>query len=94
MPLLEIDLYQYVTSVSSRSVTYYLTVKTFDCVLRQSPIECGVSEYDLEASKSSTTGGEGLSRHGGRSATYAVGSKSFRPDIQKPRQMENAVRDV
>ena len=23
---------------------------------------------------------------------YAVGSKSFRPDIQKPRQMENAVR--
>ena len=26
--------------------------------------------------------------------TYAVGSKSFRPDIQKPRQMENAVRDI
>ena len=25
---------------------------------------------------------------------YAVGSKSFRPDIQKPRQMENAVRDI
>jgi hypothetical protein len=25
---------------------------------------------------------------------YVVGSKSFRPDIQKPRQMENAVRDV
>ena len=23
-----------------------------------------------------------------------VGSKSFRPDIQKPRQMENAVRDI
>ena len=22
------------------------------------------------------------------------GSKSFRPDIQKPRQMENAVRDI
>ena len=26
--------------------------------------------------------------------TYVVGSKSFRPDIQKPRQMENAVRDI
>ena len=26
--------------------------------------------------------------------TYLVGSKSFRPDIQKPRQMENAVRDI
>ena len=23
---------------------------------------------------------------------YVVGSKSFRPDIQKPRQMENAVK--
>ena len=27
-------------------------------------------------------------------ATNVVGSKSFRPDIQKPRQMENAVRDI
>ena len=26
--------------------------------------------------------------------TYVVGSKSFRPDIQKPHQMENAVRDI
>ena len=26
--------------------------------------------------------------------TYVVVSKSFRPDIQKPRQMENAVRDI
>ena len=25
---------------------------------------------------------------------YVVGSKSFRPDIQKPRQLENAVRDI
>ena len=25
---------------------------------------------------------------------YIVGSKSFRPDTQKPRQMENAVRDI
>ena len=25
---------------------------------------------------------------------YVVGSQSFRPDIQKPRQMENAVRDI
>jgi hypothetical protein len=25
---------------------------------------------------------------------YIVGSKGFRPDIQKPRQMENAVRDI
>ena len=25
---------------------------------------------------------------------YVVGSKSFRPDIHKPRQMENAVRDI
>ena len=25
---------------------------------------------------------------------YAVGSKSFRPDIQKSHQMENAVRDI
>jgi hypothetical protein len=25
---------------------------------------------------------------------YVVGSKSFQPDIQKPRQMENAVRDI
>ena len=27
-------------------------------------------------------------------ATYIVGYKSFRPDIQKPHQMENAVRDI
>ena len=27
-------------------------------------------------------------------ALYVVGSKSFRLDIQKPRQMENAVRDI
>ena len=26
--------------------------------------------------------------------TYVVGSKIFRPDIQKPRQMENSVRDI
>ena len=26
--------------------------------------------------------------------TYVVGSKRFRPDVQKPRQMENAVRDI
>ena len=26
--------------------------------------------------------------------TYVVGSKSFRSDIQMPRQMENAVRDI
>ena len=26
--------------------------------------------------------------------TYVVGSKSFRPDIQKPRQMENDVRGI
>ena len=25
---------------------------------------------------------------------YVVGPKSFRPDIQKPRQMEKAVRDI
>ena len=25
---------------------------------------------------------------------YVVGSKTFRPDLQKPRQMENAVRDI
>ena len=25
---------------------------------------------------------------------HVVGSKSFRPDTQKPRQMENAVRDI
>ena len=25
---------------------------------------------------------------------YVVGSKSFRPDIQKPRQIENAVRYI
>ena len=29
-----------------------------------------------------------------KSEQYVVGSKSFRPDIQKPRQMENAVRDI
>ena len=28
------------------------------------------------------------------SNTHVVGSKSFWPDIQKPRQMENAVRDI
>ena len=27
-------------------------------------------------------------------STYVVGSKGFRSDIQKPRQMENAVRDI
>ena len=26
--------------------------------------------------------------------SYVVGSKSFRSDIQKPRQMENTVRDI
>ena len=26
--------------------------------------------------------------------TFVVGSKCFRPDIQKPRQMENTVRDI
>ena len=26
--------------------------------------------------------------------TYVEGSKRFRPDIQKPRRMENAVRDI
>ena len=26
--------------------------------------------------------------------TYVVGSKIFRPDRQKPRQVENAVRDI
>ena len=25
---------------------------------------------------------------------YVIGSKSFRPDIKKPRQMENTVRDI
>ena len=25
---------------------------------------------------------------------YVVGSNIFRPDVQKPRQMENAVRDI
>ena len=30
----------------------------------------------------------------GNNGTYVVGSKSFRPDIQKPRQMENAARDI
>ena len=29
-----------------------------------------------------------------RDSRYVVGSKSFRPDIQKPRQMENAVTDI
>ena len=29
-----------------------------------------------------------------KSDYYVEGSKSFRPDIQKPRQMENAVRDI
>ena len=29
-----------------------------------------------------------------KNETYAAGSKSFRPDIQKPRQMENIVRDI
>ena len=28
---------------------------------------------------------------GKHSSKYIVGSRSFRPDIQKPRQMENAV---
>ena len=37
-----------------------------------------------------------LHRHvmGNLCLKYVVGSKSFRPDIQKPRQMENAVRDI
>ena len=30
----------------------------------------------------------------GETVFYVVGSKSFRPDIQKPRQIENAVRDI
>ena len=30
----------------------------------------------------------------GRVELYIVGSRSFRPGIQKPRQMENAVRDI
>ena len=35
-----------------------------------------------------------LFRHKPLRQMYVVGSKSFRPDIQKPRQMENAVRDI
>ena len=31
---------------------------------------------------------------GGACLTYVVGSKIFRADIQKPRQIENAVRDI
>ena len=34
------------------------------------------------------------SRHSVISYMYVVGSKSFRRAIQKPRQMENAVRDI
>ena len=30
----------------------------------------------------------------GSERRYLVGSESFRPDIQKPRQMENAVMDI
>jgi hypothetical protein len=29
-----------------------------------------------------------------KSLNYEGGSKSFRPDVRKPRQMENAVRDI
>ena len=39
--------------------------------------------WEIRASKQRTDVGK-----------YVVGSKSFRPDIQKPRQMENAVRDI
>ena len=28
------------------------------------------------------------------SVKYVVGSISFRPDIQRPRQMQNALRDI
>ena len=34
------------------------------------------------------------SSSGSRVDTYVVGSKSFRPDIQKPRQMENTVSAI
>jgi len=30
----------------------------------------------------------------GLTKSYEGGAKRFRPDIQKPRQMENAVRDI
>ena len=30
----------------------------------------------------------------GSAMQYVEGSKSFRPDLQKPRQLENAVRDI
>ena len=30
----------------------------------------------------------------GSAMQYVVGSKCFRPDLQKPRQLENAVRDI
>ena len=29
-----------------------------------------------------------------KQSTYVGGSQTFRPDIQKPRQMENDVRDI
>ena len=29
-----------------------------------------------------------------KTKNYVVGPKSFRPETQKPRQMENAVRDI
>ena len=34
------------------------------------------------------------SRNSSVNARYVVGYKRFRPDIQKPRQVENAVRDI
>ena len=36
---------------------------------------------------------EGRKKETGQ-AMYVVGSKIFRPDIERPRQMKNAVRDI
>ena len=41
---------------------------------------------------SSSCSPQGLSK--ALDGIYVIGSKSFRPDLQKPRQMENAVRDI
>ena len=49
---------------------------------------CILARYWLRASKDDKM----VSKHVG--VWYVVGSKRFRPDIQKQRQMKNAVRDI
>ena len=54
----------------------------------------GVNTKRCQPEKTKESNWEWTGKHLWGEYMYVLGSKSFRPDIQKPRQMENAVRDI